>query len=133
MPKKGDKFTSHSYQRWGEPEPVGKRSSESRNTVLKESYLHIPQSAAKKYGIFNSNKAGAQTNYDAYDKDGNKIATLKAQGDTKSGEVYAKQFSGSGNLKAMFPWLSKNKITDDDELEIEFLSEHSIKVEKKEK
>ena len=130
MPNRGDRFETHLYARWGERRPIGKRETASRDVILEEAYIHIPQQAARAYGIYMSNRADANTDYDAYDEAGNFIATLKAQGNIAGGNVYAKQFSGSGNLKALAPWIGHYNITDDDTLEVEFLSPTSIRITK---
>jgi len=128
MPKTGDRFDSYTYQNWGEYSP--KRDSESRTEMLSEAYLAIPQKYAKKYDIYMSNKKGANTDYDAYDQNGNYICVLKAQGNVGKGHVYAKQFSGSGNLKALEKWIKMYNISDSDTIEIKFLSSSELKLTK---
>ena len=127
MPKKGDVFLSYTYQRWGEYNP--KRISQSRTPIPHEVYLAIPKPDAVNYNIYMSNVGGANTDYDAYDHNGDFICVLKAQG--HSGDfTYAKQLSGRGNLKALADWIINNNITDADTIEIEFLSPTSLKLTK---
>jgi hypothetical protein len=98
-------------------------------TVLKEAYLAISIDDAKRFDIYMSNVRGANTDYDAYDHNGEFICVLKAQG--HSGNfTYAKQFAGSGNLKALADWISDNNVSDADTIEIEFLSPNSLKLAK---
>ena len=75
MPKLGDKFNSYTYQSWGEYDPDGPRIEKGllheRKITLNEAYLAIPKEAAIKFDIYMSNKVGANTDYNAYDHNGN--------------------------------------------------------------
>lgn len=128
MPKAGDKFSTNTYQNWGEYNP--KRFSPSRSHEPNESYIVIPKFFAEIFSIYMSNKKGANTCYEAYDDKDEFICVLKAQGCSVKGSVYAKQFSGEGNLKALNPWILKNSITDADTIEVEFLSPTALKLSK---
>lgn len=128
MPKAGDRFRTNTYQKWGEYSP--KRFSYSRSTELNEAYIVIPKFYAELFSIYMSNKIGANTDYDAYDDEGQFIYVLKAQGCSTKGDVYAKQFSGSGNLTALQNWIANKGITDADTIEVEFLSSNSLKITK---
>jgi hypothetical protein len=133
MPEAGDKFDTHVYSKWGEPKPTGKRETDSRNTILNDMYITIPQKSAKNFDIFMSNEIGANTEYEAFDEQGKKIATLKAQGCVKKGAVYAKQFSGTGkdNLTSLTPWAESNNIKDKDKIEVRFDSPTTLTLRKK--
>jgi len=127
MPKAGDKFYSYTYQNWGEYHP--KRISQSRTAIPHEVYLAIPKPDAVSCNIYMSNVRGANTDYDAYDHNGEFICILKAQG--HSGDfTYAKQFSGRRNLKALADWIFTNNVHDTDTIEIEFLSPTSLRLTK---
>lgn len=128
MPNTGDRFITNTYQYWGTYDP--KRLSTSRVTELDEAYIVIPKYVAEQFSIYMSNKIGANTSYEAYDDQGNFICTLKAQGCSTKGDVFAKQFAGKGNLKALSSWILINKITDADTIEVEFLSPYSLKLTK---
>lgn len=131
MSKIGKVFKTHLYTRWGERKPIGKRQTDSRDVILEEAYIHIPQDVARTLGIYMSNQPKANTKYEAFDEHGRFIATLKAQGNSAGGNVHAKQFSGSGNLKALAPWVKDCGIADGDILEVEFISENSMRITKK--
>jgi TorA maturation chaperone TorD len=45
-------------------------------------------------------------------------------------DKYTKQFAGKGNLKALNPWISAYNVTDEDTIEVEFLSSTSLKLSK---
>jgi hypothetical protein len=120
MPRAGDRFITHTYQKWGQYDP--KRISHSRNEIPNETYLVVPADIARQFDIYMSNMAGANTEYDAYDQNKRFICTLKAQGNSKGGQIYAKNISGSGNLKALSEWINSYDITDNDRIEIVFLS-----------
>lgn len=128
MPKAGDKFRTNTYQKWGEYSP--KRFSPSRSYEPDESYIVIPKFFAEIFSIYMSNKRDANTCYEAYDDKGEFICVLKAQGCSTKGDIFAKQFAGKGNLKALNPWILKNGVTDADTIEVEFLSSAALKLSK---
>ncbi len=126
MPKAGDKFFTNTYQRWGE---YPKRESFSRDVMHGEAYIVIPKHYAEVFDIYMSN-SGMNTDYDAYDVQGNFVCTLKAQGNSHAGDIYAKQFAGKGDLTALNPWIDANGVTDDDTIEVEFLSSNMLRLTK---
>jgi len=126
MPNAGDMFRTNTYQKWGE---YPKRESYSRDVMPGEAYIVIPKRYAESYDIYMSN-ARMNTDYDAYDSHGAFICTLKAQGNSSAGDVYAKQFAGKGDLTALNSWISVNSVTDNDTIEVEFLSSTSLKLTK---
>ena len=128
MPKAGDKFQTNTYQHWGEYNP--KRSSPSRLPEQDETYIVIPKQFAQQFDIRMSNDPDANTDYTAYDDQGDLICTLKAQGCSTKGDVFAKQFAGKGDLSALRSWILKNNIADTDNIEVEFLSTNSLKLSK---
>ncbi|MEA4986947.1 MAG: hypothetical protein VB095_02730 [Anaerovorax sp.] len=84
------------------------RYTDSRPVVYGEAYIPIPKHCAINYSIFNSNHypEGLGNNiFYAYSKDGyfNKVELL-AQGCSRAGDKYAKQFSVRGDLKALGGW-----------------------------
>jgi hypothetical protein len=115
MPKKGDKFQTNTYQNWGEYNP--KRISHSRHPEQDEAYITIPKQFAKQFDIRMSNDPDANTDYKAHDSKGNLICTLKAQGCSTKGDVFAKQFAGNGDLSALRSWILENKVNDNDTIE----------------
>ena len=126
MPKAGDKFKTNTYQNWGEYNP--KRVSPSRPRRLNETYIVIPRYYAEMFGIYMKNKIGAVIEYDAYDQTGQFICTLKAQGNQYAGDIFAKQFAGRRNLTALVDWIDTYGVTDNDVIEVEFLTPNSLRL-----
>jgi hypothetical protein len=126
MPNKGDRFETYVYCDWGTYNP--KRYSHSRDIEFNEAYIPIPRNEARRLDIFMSNMPNVNLLYDAYDEGDNYICTLKAQGCSTKGDVFAKQFAGNDNLKALADWILYNEITDNDTIEVEFLSSNSLKL-----
>lgn len=117
-------FIGRLYTDWGTRRP--KRNTESRNEIEDEAYISIAQKDARRLDIFMSNKVGANTEYEAYDKHWNFIGTLKAQGNTGAGSVYAKQFAHTGNLKGLKSFIVNNDLFDDIEIEVEVLDNNEL-------
>lgn len=129
MPKQGDNYKVkliETYIKWGEF-----RNTDSREKIIDEVYLPIPATKAREYGIYNSNKVGANTDYDVITSDGFAInGKLKAQGSSEAGNIYAKNLSGSGNLKLLGPWMAHINAKVGDEIKIEWTNETTIKLTK---
>lgn len=129
MPKIGDNYTvslKETYIKWGEY-----RYTDSREKIINEVYLPIPADKAREYNIYNSNKVGANTEYNVITADGFIInGKLKAQGSISAGDVHAKNLSGSGNLKLLGPWMTHINAKVGDNIKIEWISETTIKLTK---
>lgn len=126
MPQAGDNFTvtlNEAQLKWGTYRRTNTRPSEKG-----ESYIPIPASDAKKFHIYNSNHTNklnvlGQNLFNAYDADnGSFIDHFKAQGSSTAGGEFAKQFSISGNLKALGDWLISKDVHVGSEVKIEFTS-----------
>lgn len=128
MPRAGDIFTTilkTAHLQWGTY-----RHTNSRGIVYGEGYLHIPKPKAKSLNIYNSNKPGANIIYNCNSVDGflNNVA-LKASGSSTSGDIYAKQFQGSGNLQVLGQWFNHVGAREGDSVRITWTSPTDIKIE----
>ncbi|WP_407270370.1 hypothetical protein [Radiobacillus sp. PE A8.2] len=129
MPVAGDSFITTLKQphlEWGVY-----RYTSSRGIIYGEGYLQIPIYEAKRLSIYNSNHPGAIYNYNCNSKDGYlKNVILKASGSTTAGDVYAKQFQGSGNLQLIGDWFDHVHAKIGDIVRITWTSRSDIEIEK---
>ena len=109
---------------WGTRRP--KRYTESRPEIPNEAYISIPQADAHRLEIFMSNHPTANTEYAAFDNEGQFICTLKAQGNVTRGAIHAKQFAASGNLKVLTRFIEENDLFDDIEINIEIIAPNEL-------
>lgn len=84
------------------------RETNSRTPRRNEAYIPIPIKFAREYNIFNSNNSDSGLGYNIFyasSSDGflNNVELL-AQGGGKKGDIYAKNFSGRGNLGIISNW-----------------------------
>ena len=129
MPNKADKYITtlkKAHLEWGTH-----RYKPTRDRIYGEGYLQIPRAIAIDLCIYNSNKENSKNEYLCSSKDGflDNI-TLKASGSMTQGDNYAKQFQGSGNLKALGDWFANIKAKEGDEVEIEWVSPTEILIDK---
>ena len=117
-------FVGHLYMDWGTRKP--KRNTESRSEIPDEAYISIPQPAAQRLDIFMSNHPTANTEYAAFDSEGQFICTLKAQGNVARGAIHAKQFAASGNLKGLTRFIEENDLFDDIEINIDIVAPYEV-------
>ncbi|GHU75176.1 hypothetical protein FACS1894188_05450 [Clostridia bacterium] len=117
-------FVGHLYMDWGTRRP--KRYTDSRAEIPDEAYISIPQADARRLDIFMSNHPTANTEYDAFDENGNFICTLKAQGNVTRGAVYAKQFAPAGNLKGLATFIEVNDLFDDVEINVDVVAYNEL-------
>mgnify|MGYP003366009931 CR=1 FL=1 len=122
------------HMNWGT-----KRWTQNREPVAGEGYIPIPAQKAKLFDIFNSNalkstdpktseKLGVNL-FDCYDLNGF-VGKVKATGTSQAGDIYAKQFSGSGNLKLIGTWFQKNNISAGDWIEVSWINATQIFIKK---
>ncbi len=129
MPNCGDNYTfvvKNTHINWGEV-----RETESREKIAGEVYLPIPAEKARLFNVYNSSQVGANIEYtvttDGFVIDGK----LKAQGTNSGGTgEYAKNLSGSGNLKLLGPWVMHKSIKTGDSIKVEWTSPTNIKLTK---
>lgn len=137
MPKQGDFYevvVKDVHMNWGT-----KRTTITRQSVAGEGYIPIPAKKAKQIGINNSNalkhtqpriyeQLGVNL-FDCYDKNGF-VGKLKAQGATRKGYIYPKQFSAFDDLKVIGSWFRKTKVSAGDKIRVSWTSPNKIFIEK---
>jgi len=99
MPKAGDSFIvtlKPSHLGWGIY-----RYTDTRDPIYGEGYIQIPRQYAEKFGIFNYNHPAENSRYHFTAVNGQYSGTLLAQGCSRAGDVYAKQFAEEKNLKGI--------------------------------
>lgn len=129
MPNTGDTFTTvlkKAHLEWGTY-----RHTSTRGLVYGEAYLQIPADVARNLLIYNNNQTGANTDYFCVSRDDFlENVRLKASGCSTAGDVYAKQFHGSGNLKVLGDWFHYIDASIGDRIKITWTSPIDIEVEK---
>lgn len=129
MPRQGDSYTiplGPAHLGWGEH-----RYTDTRERVAGEGYIPIPKEHAQAYGIYNSNQCGGQdvlgvNIYNCRSEDGFFNGQLKAQGVARAGDVYAKQFSGNDDLRAIGSWFAHCNAQVGDHVEVRWTSPNDI-------
>ena len=132
MAKAGDTFTiilKPPHLEWGTLRYTG-----SRGIQYGEGYIPIPASDAYRIGIFNSKQTNGNdvlgsNLFICKSVDGYYSGILKAQGN-QSNDVYAKNFSGNDDLKAIGSWYSKINANVDDRIKVTWISPTEITIEK---
>lgn len=117
-------FVGRLYTDWGTRRP--KRNTESRPEISDEAYISIPQADARRLSIYMSNQIGAITEYEWVSADGVYRGILKAQGNVGAGNVYAKQFAVSGDLKGLKRFIEENDLFDDIEIRVDIVEPYSL-------
>lgn len=128
MPNIGDNFTitlGEAHLKWGTH-----RYTSSRTKRKGEGYLPIPREYAVAMNITMSNHPANNT-YSCSSADGIlQNAIVKAQGNSKKGDIYAKQFAGKKKLRMLGNWFTQTGAVVGDKIKIEFTSPTSILVTK---
>jgi len=97
MPNTSDTFITtlkQAHLEWGTH-----RYTSSSDIVYGEGHLQIPFVDARNFQLYNNNQIGANVEYSCISSDGFlNYAILKTSGYSTAGNVYAKQFHGSGDL-----------------------------------
>ena len=122
MPENGDYFEvtlRETHLRWGEY-----RSSDSRVRIAGEGFIPIPANDARRIGIYNShNGEGIGYNeFYAKSEDERYCGVIKTSGNSSAGSIYAKNISGSGDLKAFHNWFRDANIHPGTRIRIEWTS-----------
>ena len=107
----------------------------TRDRIYGEGYLLIPIEYARLYNIYNSNATSGNdvlgvNIFNCTSKDGIFKAQLKAQGCSRAGNQYAKQFSANDNLKAIGSWFSSIGAQVGDKVKITWTSPTDIVIER---
>lgn len=129
MAKAGDYYTvtlKKSHLNWGTHRYTG-----TRGDVLGEGYIPIPKDVSRRFHLVNSNgtNGGDELGKNLFSyttADGSTHGYLKAQGCNTAGDIYAKQFSGDGDLKAIGAWFAHIGATEGTIIKVEWLSSTEI-------
>ena len=133
MAQRGDSYEitlKPSHIKWGEYRYTGSRDSREL-----EGYIPIPREYSIKYKILNSNGTEQENIYginlfNCRSTDGLYEGVLKAQGSSCAGDIYAKQFSGFGDLQALGKWYKEINASVGDRIRITWKSTTDIEIEK---
>lgn len=109
------------------------RYTNSRPIRYGEGYLAIHREYAQLFELFNSNYTNGndvlgQNIFNCTSSDGFLNCELKSGGSCRSGDIYAKQFAGNGNLRALGNWYAHIGAQVGDEVEVYFLSPTDIQL-----
>ena len=129
MAQAGDSYAitlKKTHLKWGEH-----RYTNSRGTVYGEGYIPIPARYARKYQIVNKNGTPSGDTlglnlFNCKSADGYYEGIIRAQGNTRAGYIYAKQFAGDKNLKALGDWFYKVSASVGDKVLVEWTSATDI-------
>lgn len=120
MPTAGNSYTitlEQAHLGWGTH-----RHTRTRDPISGEGYIPIPKQFAQEYEIYNSNLPGAHTLYNCISADGLFEGILLAQGCSEAGNIYAKQFAGYSDLKALGRWFSAVGAAPGNQVEVRWTS-----------
>lgn len=129
MPKAGDFYEiklKETYLGWGTY-----RNTDTRPLIKGEGYIPIPIEKAREFGVYMSNyeKTGLGYNlFNCISADGLLNCILKAAGNSKQGEIYAKQFQGNGNLKILGDWFARCGAEVGDTIQVTWTSPADIEI-----
>lgn len=127
MPKSGDTFTvtlGSAHLGWGTY-----RYTDTRHPIYGEGYIKIPRQYAERFEIFNDNHPTASSRYCCVAVNGRYSGTLLAQGCSRAGDVYAKQFAEEGNLKGIGNWYRSVGAQEGGRVRVTFTSSNSLEIE----
>lgn len=128
MPRTGNSFIvelKRPHLEWGSHRHTYTRPG----LIYGEGYIQIPSKYAYAYEIYNSNNPhNANTHYDCTSYDGYYSGTLLAQGN-QNDPIYAKQFSGLDDLKAIGSWYYHVNANVGDFVKVVFTSPTDIIIE----
>lgn len=110
------------------------RYTGSRNRIYGEGYIPIPSDVAHKYDLYNGNGTGKRdilgvNLFRCVSVDGVYSGVLRAQGCNRAGDIYAKQFSADGNLKAIGSWYASMGADIGDKVRVTWISPTNIEIE----
>ena len=133
MAQRGDSYEvtlKPSHLKWGEYRYTGSRDSREL-----EGYIPIPREYSLKYQVLNSNGTEQEDIYgknlfNCRSADGLYVGVLKSQGSSTAGDIYAKQFSGFGDLQALGKWYESINAEVGDKIRITWMSPTDIVIEK---
>ncbi|ERK30649.1 hypothetical protein [Clostridium intestinale] len=117
-----------SHLRWGTY-----RNTTTRTRISGEGYIPLPKRYARSFNVFNSNNSNTGFGYNLFrasSADGflNNV-TLLAQGCSRAGDFYAKQFSVQGNLTMIGAWYASQNATTNNSVRVTWVSSTEILLE----
>ena len=127
MPKAGYTFVvtlKPSHLGWGIH-----RHTNTRDLIYGEGYIKIPRKYAESFNIFNDNHPTANPRYYCTAVNGCYSGVLLAQGCSKAGDIYAKQFAEEGNLKGIGNWYKNVGAQEGGKIKVTFTSSDSLEIE----
>ena len=133
MAKRGDSYVitlKRAHLGWGDY-----RHTHTRSRRSGEAYLPIPIRYAREYSLYNSNGTAGldvvgENIFHCESTDGFLNCRMKAQGGTKSGSIYAKQFSVDNNLRRLGEWYAHIGAVEGDRVRATWMSDTDIVLEK---
>ena len=133
MANAGDTYTTilkEAHLKWGIH-----RYTYTRDRIYGEGYLLIPIKFARLFSIYNSNATKGKdvlgvNIFNCTSRDGLFEAQLKAQGCSRAGSQYAKQFSANDDLKAIGSWFSTIGAQVGDKIKVTWTSPTDIVIER---
>jgi hypothetical protein len=103
------------------------RKTNSRPRINNEGYIPIPFKYALSFNITNLHFTKQSNIYKFSTSDGFlKDEELKASGNRKRGDKYAKNLHGNGNLKLLGTWFLQINVKIGDQIKVEFISPTEI-------
>lgn len=132
MAKRGDSYIvslKPSHLAWGTH-----RYTDTRDTIPGEGYIPIPSEVARDLNLQNQNGTGGLdilgvNIFNCVSVDEHFRGQLKAQGNHYAGDIFAKQFSGNDDLKALGDWFNILDAKVDDEVKVSWVSDIDIEIE----
>ena len=111
------------------------RYTNSRGIVYGEGYIPIPSHRARAFSLYNQNGTGysdilGENLFNCTSADGLFSGELRAQGCHQAGDIYAKQFSVNGDLRALGDWFYKIGACVGDRIKVTWISDTDIIIEK---
>lgn len=131
MAHAGDTYTiplGDAPRQWGEH-----RNPTNRRPVEGEGYIPIPKHCAEQFCVYNSNHIPSGMGYNLFianSTDGFLHGVeLLAQGSSRAGDIYAKQFSVRGNLKTLGDWYRQRNVGNNNSVRVTWQSDTEILLE----
>ncbi|HFU4095086.1 TPA: hypothetical protein ACGO7S_001879 [Streptococcus suis] len=99
--------------------------------IIGECYIPIPAHCARQYEIYNSNHTHGKEIWDQNIFNGQSTdeyfnGIVKTSGNSQAGDIYAKNLSGQGNLKASSDWFNHMEATVGTEIRVKWISATDI-------
>lgn len=103
------------------------RYTKTRAIIKNEGYIPIPANYARAFNLTNLHNKKQSNVYKFNTSDGFLTnSELKATGNSKKGDVYAKNLHGNGDLKLLGTWFKHIGAKIGDQIEVKFISSTEI-------